>query len=164
MILCDSSESPPGFTLLWLPLEEALSRLVISSCVRINGTLCISSALYRENTCNQLICPLRPNSTVHGPCSSGRDAGGFEYDCATCFVSDFWPPSASSWRDRCHSYPPEHVVDDIIKSGCHFVAIGHKLGKHADNEWRISFFHAEQKFLNAMNHILLHKGKSKPYL
>ena len=38
MILCDSSESPPGFTLLWLPLEGA-DILVLSSCVRINGTL-----------------------------------------------------------------------------------------------------------------------------
>ena len=32
LILCDSSESPPGFTLLWLPLEEA-SRHVLSACV-----------------------------------------------------------------------------------------------------------------------------------
>ena len=34
-------------------------------------------------------------------------------------------------------WSPLHV-DDIIRSGCHFVVIGHKLGKHADNEWRIS--------------------------
>nr|XP_022340064.1 uncharacterized protein LOC111134870 [Crassostrea virginica] len=146
LILCDSSESPPGFTLLWLPLEQA-DRLVLSSCVRINGALYISSAMYRDNTCNRL----QPDSTVHGPCSSGR-VGSFEYDDAHCFVSDFWPPCASSWTDRCHSWPPSHVVDDIVRSGCHFVAIGHKLGKHADNEWRISFSQAEQKLVYAMNH------------
>ena len=93
LILCDSSESPPGFTLLWLPLEEA-HRFVISSCVRINGTLCISSALYREYTWNEMVCPFRPDSIVHGPCSSGRE-GLLEYNYASCFVSDFWPPSAS---------------------------------------------------------------------
>ena len=109
--------------------------------------------MYRDNTCNltQHISVL--SYTVHRPCpcSSGRE-GGLEYDHAFCFVSDFWPPSASSWRDRCHSWPPPHVVYDIIRSGYHFVAIGHKLGKHADNEWRISFSQAEQKLVYSMNH------------
>nr|XP_022298643.1 uncharacterized protein LOC111107651 [Crassostrea virginica] len=146
LILCDSSESPPGFTLLWLPLERADSR-ILSSCVRINRALYISSAMYRHNTCTVL----RPDSTVHGPCSSGSD-GGFEYDYAHCFVSDFWPPSASTWTDGCQSWPPPNVVNDIVRSGCHFVAIGHKLGNHADNEWRISFSQAEQKLVYAMNH------------
>ncbi|XP_078337452.1 uncharacterized protein LOC111138505 [Crassostrea virginica] len=151
LILCDSSESPPGFTLLWLPLEKA-SRFELSSCVRINGALYISSAKHRDNT-NTLTNRIRPDSTVHGPCSSGRvDGIRVEYDYAHCFVSDFWPPSASSWTNRCHSWPPPHVVNDIVRSGCHFVAIGHKLGKHADNEWRISFSQAEQKLVYAMNH------------
>ena len=127
LILCDSSESPPGFTLLWLPLEKA-GRRVLSSCVRINGSLCISSAMYRVNTCTLL----RPDSTVHGPCSSGR-LGILEYDYAPCFVSDFWPPPAISWKDRCHSWPPSYV-DDNSRRGCHFVAIRQNLGKN-DNEW-----------------------------
>nr|XP_022297638.1 uncharacterized protein LOC111107008 isoform X1 [Crassostrea virginica] len=151
LILSDSSESPPGFTLLWLPLETA-DRYVLSSCVRINGSLCISSTMYRD-----YMQTLKPGSTVHGPCCSGREVGKIgrvemEWDYADCFVSDFWPPSASSWIDRCHSWPPPHVVDDIIRSGCHFVAIGHKLGKHADNEWRVSFSQAEQKLVYVMNH------------
>ncbi|XP_078326447.1 uncharacterized protein LOC144622931 [Crassostrea virginica] len=147
LILCDSSESPPGFTLLWLPLEEAI-RLVLSACVRINGVLYISSAKYRERN-------NRGSNEVHGPCSSGTQGPveyAMEYDHAHCFVSDFWPPSASSWRDRCHSWPSPCVVNDIIKSGCHFVAIGHKLGNNTDNEWRISFSQAEQKLVYAMNH------------
>ncbi|XP_078326449.1 uncharacterized protein LOC144622933 [Crassostrea virginica] len=143
LILCDSSESPPGFTLLWLPMEEA-SMNVLSACVRINGALYISSAKYRERN-------IRESNEVHGPCSSGTQ-GPVEYDLAHCFVSEFWSPSASSWRDRCHSWPPPSVVNDIIRSGCHFVAIGHKLGNNTDNEWRISFSQAEQKLVYAMNH------------
>ena len=74
LILCDSSESPPGFTLLWLPLEEA-SRNVLSACVRINGALYISSAKYRE-----IMSKFgKSNETVHGPCSSGKE-GSTEYD------------------------------------------------------------------------------------
>ena len=149
LILCDSTESPPGFTLLWLPLVESgyTSRLVLSPSVRYNGAFYISSAKFREIVCNMS----HAGSTVHGPCSSGR-VGSMEYDKAFCLVSDFWPPSASSWIDRCQSWPPTHVVNDIVRSGCHFVAIGHKLGKHADNEWRISFSQAEQKLVYNMNH------------
>ncbi|XP_052708196.1 uncharacterized protein LOC128183281 [Crassostrea angulata] len=146
LILCDSSESPPGFTLLWLPLEET-SHMVMSACVRMNGMLCISSSMYREVTCSLVF----PGSSPHGPCGSGS-YGSLEYDTAHCFISDFWPPSASSWIDRCHSWPPPHVVNDIIRNGCHFVAIGHKLGNHTGNEWRISFSQAEYKLVCSMNH------------
>ncbi|XP_052708198.1 uncharacterized protein LOC128183283 [Crassostrea angulata] len=146
LILCDSSESPPGFTLLWLPLERA-SHGVMSACVRMNGMLYISSSKYRDVTCSLVF----PGSSPHGPCGSGI-YGDIEYDNAHCFVSDFWPPPASSWIDRCHSWPPPHVVNDIIRNGCHFVAIGHKLGNHTDNEWRISFSQAEYKLVCSMNH------------
>nr|XP_034322924.1 uncharacterized protein LOC117688743 [Crassostrea gigas] len=146
LILCDSSESPAGFTLLWLPLENAGQR-VVSSCMRMNGGLYISSSKFRE--INRII--INPDDTVHGPCSSGTK-GPLEYDDAHCFVSDVWPPSASSWIDRCHSWPPPHVVNDIVRNGCHFVAIGHKLGNHEEIEWRISFSQAEYKLVYSMNH------------
>ncbi|XP_052710800.1 uncharacterized protein LOC128185176 [Crassostrea angulata] len=147
LILCDSSESPPGFTLLWLPLDRTSHR-VMSACVRMNGMLYISSSKYREIKCSLGIA----GSTPHGPCSSGTLNGVLEYDHAHCFVSDFWPPSASPWKDRCHSWPLPHVVNDIIRNGCHVVAIGHKLGNHTDNEWRISFSQAEYKLVCSMNH------------
>ncbi|XP_065927667.1 uncharacterized protein [Magallana gigas] len=147
LILCDSSESPPGFTLLWLPLETA-ERIVMSACVRINGMLYISSSKYRD----AMFSFSKPGSTIRGPCSRGTIDVAFEYDIAHCFVSDFWPPSASSWKDRCHSWPPPHAVNDIVRNGCHFVAIGHKLGNHTDNEWRISFSRAEYKLVCSMNH------------
>ena len=146
LILCDSSESPPGFTLLWLPMETA-NAAILSSSVRIYGALYISSKKYRDFTDNFVL----PDSIVHGPCCSGI-FDNLEYDLANCFISDFWPPSTSSWIDRCHSWPPSHVVNDIFRSGCHFVPIGHKLRNNADNERRISFSQAEQKLVYAMNH------------
>nr|XP_034322927.1 uncharacterized protein LOC117688746 [Crassostrea gigas] len=150
LILCDSSESPAGFTLLWLPLERA-GQGVLSSCVEMNGGLYISSSKFRENAC----ASIAPDSRIHGPCSSGTRGPkevSLEYDEAYCFASDFWPPSASSWIDRCHSWPPPHVVNDIVRNECHFVAIGHKLGNHEDKEWRISFSQAEYKLVCSMNH------------
>lgn len=143
-ILCDNSDSPPGYTLLWLPTECAGPR-VLSACEKIQERLYISSSIYRESSLS------RPGSTVHGPCRSGKVIF-ISYDDAYGFGSDFWPPSASSWIERCHAWPSPHVVENIVRNGCHFVAIGHKLGNHIDNEWRISFTQAEKKLVYSMNH------------
>ncbi|XP_062598242.1 uncharacterized protein LOC134259661 [Saccostrea cucullata] len=143
LILCDCSNSPPGFTLLYL-LSPSMNRKIQEACVRINTRYYVSSSKYRQILLSASLHP-------HGPCVSGT-IGPVEFDQASCFVSDFWPPSASSWIGRCHSWPQPHVVDDIVKNGCHFVAIGHKLGNHEDHEWRISFSQAEQKLVYVMNH------------
>ncbi|XP_034314230.2 uncharacterized protein [Magallana gigas] len=146
LILSDSSESPPGFTLLQL-LTPTTIRDVQSACVMMNDRVYISSSIYRQLTCSTVV----PNSTVHGPCGSGNIAGR-EYDTAFCFVCDFWPMSALSWINRCHSWPGPEVVDDIVRNGCHFVAIGHPLGPNENEEWRVSFSQAEQKCVFAMTH------------
>ncbi|XP_052703097.1 uncharacterized protein LOC128179633 [Crassostrea angulata] len=146
LILSDSSESPPGFTLLQL-LTRFTYNAVESALVIMNGKVFISSSKYRNLTCSEVF----PNSTVHGPCGTGI-VGRTEYDTAFCFVCDFWPSSASSWIDRCHSWPNPEVVHDILRSGCHFVAIGHPLGPNENQEWRISFSQAEYKLVYSMNH------------
>nr|XP_034304005.1 uncharacterized protein LOC105327925 [Crassostrea gigas] len=143
LILSDSSESPPGFTLLQL-LTPSKYYIVLLACVRMNDRVYITSSMYRQSTSS-------PNSTEHGPCSSGI-RGKLEYDNAHCLFCDFWPPSASSWIDRCHSWPGPEVVSDIVRNGCHFVAIGHPLGPHGNKEWRISFSKAEYKLVSSMNH------------
>nr|XP_022329799.1 uncharacterized protein LOC111128479 [Crassostrea virginica] len=150
LILSDSPESPPGFTLLEL-LTPTTNRKVQLSCVPMNDRLYISSSLYRRQTQTHQF----PDSVEHGPCESGLGpGGGLEYDFAFCFACDFWPPAASSWIDRCHSWPDREVVDDIVRNGCHFVPIGHPLGVHGHEheEWRISFSLAEHKLVHTMNH------------
>ncbi|XP_078321053.1 uncharacterized protein LOC144621518 [Crassostrea virginica] len=147
LILSDSSESPPGFTLLEL-LTPTTNREVQSACVPMNDRLYISSSLFRQQTQTHYF----PGSIGHGPCESGKLPGGVEYDCAWCFVCDFWPLSASSWINRCHSWPDREVVDEIVRNGGHFVPIGHPLGLHKQEEWRISFSLAEHKLVHSMNH------------
>eukprot|EP00105_Crassostrea_gigas_P036031 XP_019920179.1 PREDICTED: uncharacterized protein LOC105321661 [Crassostrea gigas] len=147
LILSDSSESPPGFTLLQL-LTPSRDEDIQSACTKVNDRDYISSSVYRQLTCSAILS----NATEHGPCGSSSMPGGQEYDTAICFVSDFWHPSASSWINRCHSWPDPEVVDNIVRNGCHFVAIGHPLGLHEKNEWRISFSQAEFKIVYSMNH------------
>lgn len=147
LILCDNSESRPGYTLLQLPVESA-SPEALSVCIRMKRGLYISSSKYREI----MLSSHSFGSTIHGPCCSGTILN-VEFDNAICFASDFWPPSAFSWIDRCNSWPPSDVVNDIVENGCHFVAIGNKQGEFTDNEWRISFSQAEYKLVYSMNHL-----------
>ncbi|XP_062611211.1 uncharacterized protein LOC134273060 [Saccostrea cucullata] len=158
LFLCDCSISPPGFSLLRFLIPSGSIKTssciisiesmdILSALVRRNGYLLISSSLYRKN----MRPVVHPVSTLHGPCAS-RIHAGVEYDYAHCFATDFWPPPAASWIDRCHSWPQPHVVWDIIRSGCHFVPIGHKLSNYEDHEWRISFSRAEQILVYSMNH------------
>lgn len=142
IIFCDDSESPPGYTLLQVASLGIPDFNIIYASEQKSGRYYLSSSKYREITCFSST----PGSIPHGPCSSGN-LGDLEYDEAHCFASDYWPPSAYHWIDRSHSWPQKHVRDSIISAGCHFVAIGHKNGNHADNEWRISFSLAENKLV-----------------
>ncbi|XP_022305597.2 uncharacterized protein LOC111112410 [Crassostrea virginica] len=146
LILSESSESPPGFTLLEL-LTPTPYREVQSACVPMNDRFYISCSLYRQQTQTHQF----PGSIGHGPCESG-EVGGLEYDLARCFACDFWPLAASYWINRCHSWPNREVVNKIVRNGCHFVPIGHPLGLHEHEEWRISFSQAEHKLVHSMNH------------
>ncbi|XP_062587327.1 uncharacterized protein LOC134248963 [Saccostrea cucullata] len=153
LLLCDSSESPPGYTLLRINLIRNMTggltnlyKKYLFAGFKINNNIYISSSKYK-----QFFGAFLQRGTEHGPCINTY-VGGAEFDMALCVQCSFWPPSASSWIDRCHSWPQPHVVEDIVKNGCHFVAIGHKLGRLKDHEWRISFSQAEQKLVYSMNH------------
>ena len=82
LILSDSSESPPGFTLLEL-LTPTPYRRVQSACVPMNDRLYISSSQYRQQTQTHDF----PGSIEHGPCQSGEMPGGGEYDFAYLTVT-----------------------------------------------------------------------------
>ncbi|XP_078321985.1 uncharacterized protein LOC111112408 [Crassostrea virginica] len=146
LILSDSSESPPGFTLLEL-LTPTTDSEVQSARVPMNDRLQISSSLFKQQAQSHYF----PGSITHGPCESG-EVGGLQYDLACCFACDFWPQSASYWINRCHSWPDMEVIHEIVRNGCHFVPIGHPQGLHEHEEWRISFSLTEHKLVRSMNH------------
>ncbi|XP_061179560.1 uncharacterized protein LOC133188196 [Saccostrea echinata] len=162
LFLSDCSYSPPGFTLLQL-LTSDVTYPIPPTCIVMNGKLYLSSSKYRGMA--RFGIKSRPNLFQHGLCNSGNYRGLYDYDDAQCLFSDFWPPSATSWVDRCQSWPKPRIVHDIVRNGCHCVAIGHKLGNHYDTEWRISFSRAEQILVNSMNHCqFLVYGLLKIYL
>ncbi|XP_062610518.1 uncharacterized protein LOC134272288 [Saccostrea cucullata] len=148
LLLCDCSDSPPGYTLLQL-LTLGINKYVQLACFLMKDKIYVSSSITRLFKYSEA---LSNTTIVNGPCVRYCFGDFIEYDYAHCFACDFWPPSASSWIDRCHSWPQPHIVNDIVKNGCHFVAIGHKVGNYEDSEWRISFSQAEHRLVYSMNH------------
>lgn len=150
-IYADSSESPPGYSLLFLPSEKNydndLNNMLSSASIQINGRKCLSSSKLRQDEFDSS----PRGSAINGPCMS-ETLGHIEYDFSTCLASDFLPPFTASWVHRCLSWPPADVVRSIVRNGCHFVPVGHKLGNHKDNEWRISFAVSEYELVRSMNH------------
>lgn len=143
VLLSDISKSPPGFTLLQLGIQPISIDIDLRPVfVKMNDSLYVSSNGFKSFI-SLFVKPFF-HFINHGPCTASFKYG-IGIDRAFCFVCDFWPPSASSWIERCQSWPNSEVVNDVIRGGCHFVAIGHPLGQHEDIEWRISFSQAKQK-------------------
>lgn len=137
------SNSPPGYGLLQgLKLQNPDDYL---NCV-INGKVYLSSS--NSASCESLI---GPDLWTHGPCIA-TNVPYFVFDRVMCIKSDFWPPVASSFVSRCKSWPKPCILKEIVKNGCHLVPIGHKLGNHEKEEWRISFAMAEKRLVFSMNH------------
>lgn len=93
LILCDSSDSPPGFTLLELPFKTA-DNIVLSVCVRMGESFYISSFKQRLVTCNLIRSDSTPHGpcrrsikTVHGPCSGSMVFLMMDYNTMMSIVS-----------------------------------------------------------------------------
>lgn len=149
LFLSDSTKSPPGFTLLQVltPNKNILHLDDFGFFARMHEKFYLTCSGFKKWFCLEL-----PDLvTIHGPCAAGF-IDGYDIDIAVCLACDSWPSSASSWIDRCDSWPDSRVVNDIVRNGCHFVAIGRPSGQYEHIEWRISFSRAEQKCVYAMNH------------
>lgn len=139
----DNSNSPPGYGLLEVIMS--LDAKYPLHCV-INGKVYVSSSQWTS-----LGSSFNENIRIHGPCIA-MTTPYFAFDEVECIRSDFWPPFASSFEKRCHLWPEPSILHDIVKNGCHLVPIGHKLGIHGKEEWRISFAMAEKRLVYSMNH------------
>lgn len=139
----DGSNSPPGYGLLQgFKLSKPDNYL---NCV-INGKVYLSSS-----NSTRFASLINPDLWIHGPCIA-TNMPYFVFDRVTSIKSDFWPPVASSFVSRCKSWPEPCILKEIVKNGCHLVPIGHKLGIHEKEEWRISFAVAEKRLVLSMNH------------
>lgn len=106
--------------------------------------------MHTEMSGNKKFTNIKP----HGPWINGF-VGNVETDHALCFHCSYWSRFTCYWKKRCtlHNWPPNHVLDDILINGCHFVPVGIKIaGDENELDWRLSFSQAEQKLIYSMNH------------
>ena len=68
-------------------------------------------------------------------------------DIVPAVHSPYWPVEASEWitRTRRHACPSKSVIKQVVRYGCDFVCVAHKLSCNRENEdkWRFSFSMAE---------------------
>ena len=69
-------------------------------------------------------------------------------DIVAAVHSSYWPDEDSEWvtRTRHHASPSKSVIKQVVRYGCDFVCVSHKLSPNKDkhNKWRFSFSVAEQ--------------------
>lgn len=154
IILVEDSDTPPGFVRLQF-LTSKQDEHIESCIIPFDNLMYISTAKWRQIMLAWISgYVLLKNIKSHGPCANSF-LGNVETDLAPCFHCSTFSRLTCHWKRRCiqFNWPPYHVFNDILKHGCHFVAVGSKLlDDENELEWRISFSRAEQKLVYSMNH------------
>lgn len=145
IFLFDGSYSPPGYGLLEKLTTENVN---VGLSFYKDGKSYFSSTAWKNHILNRTF-----GGRIHGPCIFS-DIDDVDFDFAVCLISECWSPIASKFVSRCHLWPNPQMLHDIVKKShvCHLVPIGHKLGSHEKEEWRISFTFAERTLVYSMNH------------
>ena len=149
LLMAECKATKPGFVLLRL-LNNSSIPDVTQSCVLHGNGYYVASQKWRDH-----MASIRPDYTVHGPCSTTVVAGTTEVDYADCFKSDKFPEEAHGFINRLNTagWPSTSTMQAIVSGGCHFVAIGAKESPTELMEWRISFSATEKILIHSMNHI-----------
>ncbi|CAC5386006.1 unnamed protein product [Mytilus coruscus] len=107
-LVMESDNDHPGFTRLRLIAESE------------DDTLIIISEFCESTTNGEYV-----SISSHGPCLSDTDQN---IDVAICLRSKSLPHIAIPWvRRRRHQWPPNVVIDKIVKYGCLLVPIGPRI-------------------------------------
>ncbi|XP_052086415.1 uncharacterized protein LOC127723705 [Mytilus californianus] len=146
----------PGFTRLKLAADDYHSsyRLIKDSLVQSLQTnkngFYVSTYKFVQNI-QQITESVE--TLLHGPCLSDLHE---EMDFAYCLRCKSFPYNASNWvnRHRKH-WPPNEVIDTIVKNGCLLVPVGPKTMTNDQLLWRLSFSVAEKQLVHSFNYTQL---------
>ncbi|VDI23257.1 Hypothetical predicted protein [Mytilus galloprovincialis] len=147
-LVMEPDKDHPGFTRIKLIAEgEEDTDIILSDCCEstTNGEY-VSVDRFLHNIMHRVSeCQLSP----HGPCFSDTDQ---HCDIAICLQSKKLPYIAIPWvTRRRHQWPPNVVIDKIVKYGCLLVPIGPRTTSDNNLLWRLSFSVAEKKLVHSFN-------------
>jgi len=92
--------------------------------------------------------------TLHGPAVqmdetfSGDEDPYLSYDVVPAIKFSGWPKCSQDWLKRKRAWPPQDLVEEIVRGGFHLVPKTSPPGDE-ELEWRISFSKAEVKLMKA---------------
>jgi len=83
---------------------------------------------------------------------------GLSRDVVDAIWCPNWPEEANEWkrRERRNGWPSPCTVEEIVNSGCFFVAKPHKDSQYDINEWRFSFSEAELILIYTWDHVQMY--------
>lgn len=156
ILLIESSECPPGFVKLQLLTQKENLGMFDKHPGHIpHGKVYLSSHDFLSIGAFSLINSVDIRSmNGHGPVNN-FNIEDIEFDVGICLACHYWPPTASSWIERCKQkgWPMRSEIEEIKSKGCHMMPIGvSPLHNNERLEWRLSFSLAEQKLVYSMNH------------
>ena len=137
IVRIDAGASHPGYTKLVCELDKTEHVQQRDSRKQYHGPAKISYTRdYMENTFSSLAPHVKENLIRN------------RADIVEAVHSPYWPDEASEWvtRTRHHASPSKSVIKQVVRYGCDFVCVSHKLSPNKDkhNEWRFSFSMAER--------------------
>ena len=146
-LLIDDEIEFPGFTTLKL-IAEGDAFTSLEYFVETTNGMYFSNILFIRKLIESTV---NHKQSAHGPCLSDKDEA---VDIAYCFHFHSWPRQAEQWiyRHRPGRWPPEILIDNIVKYGCILIPIGPKEIENSELLWRISFSMAEKQLLYSMNY------------
>ncbi|KAK3602965.1 hypothetical protein CHS0354_016773 [Potamilus streckersoni] len=157
-VILDMIDVHPGYTKVkildgnWHDSSEfALYGNGVRSLCQL-GSIYLSNILATEYWSTRLpnIFPnhgLRPETFLHGPCISTKytsESKVAEIDTMLCIKCE-WPEVAKEWVERARKFkwPTQEMIDEIKKTGCNLVPVGHVYSCTKELEWRLSFSKVE---------------------
>ncbi|OPL33414.1 hypothetical protein AM593_08161, partial [Mytilus galloprovincialis] len=145
-VFMETDTDHPGFTTLkFVTVGKRANKFLSNECIVNTHT---GQYLSTTNFINYIKQGTQDhNFSTHGPCLSDKDQ---TMDMAFCLRSKYLPYHAMSWilRHR-RQWPPNVIIDKIIKNGCLLVPIGPNTMSDSDLLWRISFSFAEKQLVHS---------------
>lgn len=150
ILAMDNTGCWPGYTLLrLLHIGSVPDRKFFDAMKDINGSKYLSSSEFMSQMVSK-------GYHLHGPCAATALRGMMDVDSATCFHCSTWPNESDfNNRTKYCVWPPRHLVNHIIRRGCHVAAIGDKGSDMFAMQWRISFALAEKTLVASFSHLQL---------
>ncbi|XP_069133641.1 uncharacterized protein [Argopecten irradians] len=148
----------PNCQLSYVELEVAVWRRckepMYKSLHKVGSKTFVSSDTYREEHVKQAL-KVGFNVASHGPSTGTEETiTNAAFDVVHAFHCAAWPKEAMEWITRCRmcGWPPQALIDKIIKGGCHIVPVGDKSSENTFLQWRLSFAHAERLLIHSLSH------------